>query len=65
MGTLGQGNKAACSASVQPCTRIVACVAPNLQRYKDKHNTTVELVGEYDKELIGEAHFDVKEIRLP
>ncbi|CAM3377259.1 YgiW/YdeI family stress tolerance OB fold protein [Cupriavidus taiwanensis] len=27
--------------------------------------TTVELVGEYDKELIGESHFDVKEIRLP
>ncbi|AEI79165.1 hypothetical protein CNE_2c01790 [Cupriavidus necator N-1] len=26
--------------------------------------TTVELVGEYDKELIGESHFDVKEIRL-
>ncbi|MEM5430958.1 NirD/YgiW/YdeI family stress tolerance protein [Cupriavidus oxalaticus] len=28
-------------------------------------STTVELVGEYDKELIGESHFDVKEIRLP
>lgn len=28
-------------------------------------NTTVELLGEYDKELIGESHFDVKEIRLP
>lgn len=28
-------------------------------------NTTVELRGEYDKELIGESHFDVKEIRLP
>lgn len=27
--------------------------------------TTVELVGEYDKELVGESHFDVKAIRLP
>lgn len=28
-------------------------------------STTVELVGEYDTELIGESHFDVKEIRPP
>lgn len=27
--------------------------------------TIVELAGEYDKELIGESRFDVKEIRLP
>jgi hypothetical protein len=28
-------------------------------------STTVELPGEYDKELTGASHFDVKEIRLP
>ncbi len=32
---------------------------------KVSETTTVELVGEYDKELIGESHFDVKAIRLP
>ena len=43
--------------------KIKGAVWPAQQKVSE--TTTVEPVGEYDKELLGESHFDVKQIRLP